>query len=40
MRPNALVPHHLNGREPSYLVVAGIVFTVVTGTLSNQLDMG
>lgn len=31
MRPNALVPHHLNGREPSYLVVAGIVFTVVTG---------
>ncbi|KAI7842528.1 hypothetical protein COHA_003882 [Chlorella ohadii] len=30
MRPNALVPHHLNGREPSYLVVAGIVFTVVT----------
>ncbi|PRW56735.1 Protease Do-like 9 isoform A [Chlorella sorokiniana] len=30
MRPNALVQHHLNGREPSYLVVAGIVFTVVT----------
>lgn len=33
MRPNSLVQHHLNGRDPSYLVVAGIVFTVVTGAL-------
>lgn len=31
MRPNALVPHHLNGQDPSYLVVAGLVFTVLTG---------
>ncbi|EFN57946.1 hypothetical protein CHLNCDRAFT_34342 [Chlorella variabilis] len=30
MRPNSLVQHHLGGRDPSYLVVAGIVFTVVT----------
>ena len=31
MRPNALVKHHLAGKDPSYLVVAGIVFTAVTG---------
>lgn len=31
MRPNSLVKHHLGGRDPSFLVVAGIVFTVVTG---------
>lgn len=31
MRPNSLVQHHLNGKDPSYLVVAGIVFTAVTG---------
>ncbi|KAL4447366.1 hypothetical protein ABPG77_007399 [Micractinium sp. CCAP 211/92] len=30
MRPNSLVPHHLGGSDPSYLVVAGVVFTVVT----------
>lgn len=30
MRPNALVPHHLAGGDPSYLVIAGVVFTVVT----------
>ena len=30
MRPNALVPHHLAGSDPSYLVVGGVVFTVVT----------
>ncbi|GAB4817615.1 hypothetical protein N2152v2_004661 [Parachlorella kessleri] len=30
MRPNSLVPHHLHGRDPSFLVVAGIVFTVLT----------
>jgi S1-C subfamily serine protease len=30
MRPNALVPHHLAGGDPSYFVVAGVVFTVVT----------
>lgn len=30
MRPNSLVPHHLNGADPSYLVVAGVVFTVLT----------
>ncbi len=33
MRPNSLVQHHLGGSDPSYLVVAGIVFTVVTGEL-------
>ncbi|KAK9908877.1 hypothetical protein WJX75_004161 [Coccomyxa subellipsoidea] len=27
-RPHALVPLHLGGHQPSYLVVAGIVFTV------------
>jgi hypothetical protein len=31
MRPNSLVQHHLGGRDPSYVVLAGIVFTVVTG---------
>ena len=31
MRPNSLVPHHLHGQDPSFLVVAGIVFTVLTG---------
>ncbi|PSC72432.1 Protease Do-like 9 isoform B [Micractinium conductrix] len=30
MRPNSLVPHHLGGRDPSYFMIAGIVFTVVT----------
>ena len=30
MRPNSLIPHHLAGGDPSYLVVAGVVFTVVT----------
>lgn len=30
MRPNALVAHHLDGADPSYLVVAGVVFTVAT----------
>lgn len=30
MRPNALVPHHLAGGDPSYFVVAGVVFTVAT----------
>lgn len=30
MRPNALVPHHLAGSDPSFLVVGGVVFTVVT----------
>lgn len=30
MRPNALVPHHLGGADPSYLVVSGIIFTVLT----------
>jgi hypothetical protein len=33
MRPNALVPHHLGGADPSYLVVSGIIFTVLTGGL-------
>lgn len=31
MRPSPLVQHHLAGGDPSYLVVAGLVFTVVTG---------
>ena len=30
MRPNALIPHHLAGGDPSYLVVAGVVFTQIT----------
>lgn len=30
MRPAALVPHHLNGKDPSYLVIAGVVFTVAS----------
>lgn len=37
MRPSPLVPHHLNGGDPSYLVVAGIVFTVVTGERQGAL---
>jgi S1-C subfamily serine protease len=27
---NGLIPHHLSGGDPSYLVVAGVVFTVAT----------
>lgn len=30
MRPNSLVAHHLDGADPSYLVVAGVVFTAAT----------
>lgn len=30
MRPNALVPHHLDGRDPSYFIVSGVVFTVAS----------
>lgn len=30
MKPNALVPHHLAGQDPSYMVVAGFVLTTLT----------
>ena len=30
MKPAPLIPHHLDGNDPSYFVVAGIVFTAVT----------
>lgn len=31
MRPDFLVPHHLFNKDPSYFVVAGLVFTNLTG---------
>lgn len=30
MHPEPLVPHHLSGRDPSYFILAGVVFTSVT----------
>lgn len=31
MQPNPLVPHHLNGKAPSFLIVGGLIFTILTG---------
>lgn len=40
MRPNSLVPHHLHGADPSYFVVAGVVFTVLTGEAGGGSGCG
>lgn len=31
MRPDPLVPRHLDNRDPQYLVVSGLLFNVLSG---------
>lgn len=34
-RPSPLVPYHLEGEDPSYLVVGGLLFDVLSGKLEG-----